>query len=226
MFSYETWVVGNYFSVPNYRMTFLVSEIFLHCRVSYRWRKWIPCAITIFPSLLYYMFSEEWSYYWVHTIMSTFQWRTMISKALHLQGGNFGKQYWIHDEGVVMPVRSSECSQQKVHFRKEEKGWGVRGGKKERGSHNSQSRRCSFPLYKSQRLLWGLACICCQYFLLGFRSTHPTPSPNLPGSSQLRDIRVFYLWRDNFQIFLFIFWSSNFQFMIPILAVLPPLIIV
>lgn len=81
-------------------MKFLVSAVFPHHRISCRWRKWTPCVITMLSSPLYNMFPGGWSCYQVRTIMSTFQWRTMISKALHWRGIDFGKLlniwWWSH----------------------------------------------------------------------------------------------------------------------------------
>lgn len=66
MFPQEAWSVGTFFfpSVLHCRMKFLVSVTFLHCIVTYSWRKWreeTPCAITIFPSSLHVLW--RWSYY-------------------------------------------------------------------------------------------------------------------------------------------------------------------
>ena len=99
----------------------------------------------------------------------TLEW---VAIAFSLQGGNFGKQYEIYDEGVSMLVRSSECLQQlsRKHTSRrkgEAKEWGEERRKEELIVAGQEAAPHS--LHKPQRLLRGSACFISQGLELKFR---------------------------------------------------------
>ena len=111
----------------------------------------------------------------------TLEW---VAIAFSLQGGNFGKQYEIYDEGVSMLVRSSECLQQlsRKHTSRrkgEAKEWGEERKKEELTVAGQEAAPHS--LHKSQCLLRVSACFLSQGLELKFRCY-------LPGPAQLRAI--------------------------------------
>lgn len=158
-------------------MKFSVLVVFLHCR-GLQMKKYTLCY-NHFPKLIP-LFSEEWSYHQVLTIMSTFQWRSMISKVLH-----FSSVYKvvILENSIKYMMKETACWWEAVNalsnsayiLLEGRRGQGVTGGEKER-THSSRPRDCPRLLHKSQCLSRGSACIISQCLELKLRCYLPGPA--------------------------------------------------
>ena len=161
-------------------MKFSVLVVFLHCRGLLQMKKVDTLCYNHFPKLIP-LFSEEWSYHQVLTIMITFQWRSMISKVLHF---SLVYKVVILENSIKYMMKESACWWEAVNALSNSAESILLEGRerprsdwrRERKNSQQPAKRLLPALCTNPCLSRGSACIISQCLELKFRCYLPGPA--------------------------------------------------